>query len=110
MFDFDARRRLRARRRATSSGRPAAPSPSRASGWPAATGSTSRASTPTRGAAGNQAFVFGGTGIGRVSLVNSGSDTVVRCNTDKDAAFELELVIEDGGVLAAAYRAVDFIL
>ena len=48
------------------------------------------------GAAGNQAFVFGGTGIGRVSLVDSGGNTIVRCNTDGDAAFELELVIEDG--------------
>ena len=62
------------------------------------------------GVAGNQAFVFGGTGIGRVSLANAGSDTVVRCNTDKDAAFELEVVIEDGAILAADYRAGDFIL
>ena len=61
-------------------------------------------------AAGNQAFVFGGTGIGRVSLVNSGSNTLVRCNTDADAAFELEIVIEDGTALATAYRAGDFIL
>jgi hypothetical protein len=61
-------------------------------------------------AAGNQAFGFGGTGIGRVSLVNDGSNTIVRCNTDKDTAFELELLIEDGGVLASAYRAGDFVL
>ena len=60
--------------------------------------------------AGNQAFVFGGTGIGRVSLVNSGGNTLVRCNIDGDAAFEFELLIEDGGVLASAYRAGDFIL
>ena len=59
---------------------------------------------------GNQAFAFGGTGIGRVSLVNSGSNTVVRCNTDTDAAFELELVIEDAGILASAYRPIDFVL
>jgi len=61
-------------------------------------------------AAGNQAFGFGGTGIGRVSLVNDGSNTLVRCNTDKDAAFELEIVVEDGGVLASAYKALDFVL
>jgi hypothetical protein len=60
--------------------------------------------------AGNQAFVFGGTGIGHVSVVNAGSNGIVRCNTDKDAAFELEIVIEDGGILAAAYRGGDFIL
>ena len=62
------------------------------------------------GVAGNQTFAFGGTGVGRVSLANSGSDTIVRCNTDKDAAFELEIVIEDGAILAADYRAVDFML
>jgi Ca2+-binding RTX toxin-like protein len=62
------------------------------------------------GKGGNQAFVFGGAGIGRVSLVNSAGNTVVRCNTDNDAAFELELVVEDGAILASAYRAGDFIL
>jgi hypothetical protein len=59
---------------------------------------------------GNQAFVFGGTGIGGVSVVSSGSDTVVRCNTDNDAAFELEILIQDGRVLASAYKALDFVL
>jgi len=59
--------------------------------------------------AGNQTFGFGGTGIGRVSLVNDGSNTIVRCNTDNDTAFEFELLIEDGGVLASAYRAGDFV-
>ena len=59
---------------------------------------------------GNQAFVFGGTGIGRVSVVSSGTDTVVRCNTDTDAAFELEILIQDGRVLASAYKALDFVL
>jgi Ca2+-binding RTX toxin-like protein len=61
-------------------------------------------------AAGNQAFVFGGAGIGRLSLVNSGTDTVVRGNTDTDATLEFEFLIEDGAVLASAYRAADFIL
>ena len=59
---------------------------------------------------GNQAFVFGGTGIGRVSAVTSGTDTLIRGNTDNDAAFEFALLIEDGGVLASAYRAGDFML
>jgi Ca2+-binding RTX toxin-like protein len=62
------------------------------------------------GVAGNQAFGFGGTGAGRVSLVDSGGSTIVRCNVDGDADFELELFIEDGGVLASAYKALDFIL
>jgi serralysin len=61
-------------------------------------------------AGGNQAFLFGGTGIGRLSLVNSGADTLVRCNVDRDSAFEFELRIEDGGILAAAYKALDFVL
>jgi serralysin len=60
--------------------------------------------------AGNQAFQLGGTGIGRVSLVNSGTDTLLRCNVDADRAFEFELMIEDVGVLASAYRAGDFVL
>jgi len=61
-------------------------------------------------AGGNQAFGFGGIGVGRVSLVNAGGNTLVRCNTDRDAAFELEMLIEDGGILASAYRAVDLVL
>ena len=36
------------------------------------------------GAAGNRAFAFGGTGIGRVSLVDTGGKTLVRCNTDRE--------------------------
>ncbi len=55
-------------------------------------------------------LVFGGTGLGRVSCVNSGANTLVRCNLDADAVFELQLLIEDGGVTASAYRAADFIL
>ena len=62
------------------------------------------------GVAGNQAFVFGGTGAGRVSVVSAGANSLVRGNTDNDAAFEFELVIEDGGVLASAYKALDFVL
>jgi Ca2+-binding RTX toxin-like protein len=60
--------------------------------------------------AGNQAFVFGGTGIGRVSVVSFGTDSRVRCNVDNDAAFEFELLVRDAGVLPSAYKAVDFIL
>ena len=59
---------------------------------------------------GNQAFVFGGTGIGRVSFANSGTDSLLRCNIDADKAFEFELLIEDAGVLASAYKALDIIL
>jgi serralysin len=61
-------------------------------------------------AGGNQAFVFGGTGLGHLYLVNSGENTLVRCNTNSDATPEFELIIEDGGVLAAAYKALDFVL
>ncbi|MBP7240795.1 M10 family metallopeptidase C-terminal domain-containing protein [Amaricoccus sp.] len=59
---------------------------------------------------GNQAFAFGRTGAGGLSVVESGGNTLVRGNTDGDAAFEFQLLIEDGGVLAAAYRASDFVL
>lgn len=59
---------------------------------------------------GNQSFEFGGFGIGRVSLVESGSSTVVLGNTDDDADFEFRLVIQDGAVRASAYSVADFIL
>jgi Ca2+-binding RTX toxin-like protein len=62
------------------------------------------------GAAGNQAFGFGGNGAGRVSLIDSGPNTIVRCNVDGDSDFEMEIVIEDGGILASAYKAGDFVL
>lgn len=61
-------------------------------------------------ATGNQRFAFGGTTAGCLSVVASGQDTLVRCNTDGDAAFEFELLIEDGAVLASAYAAADFVL
>ena len=38
------------------------------------------------------------------------SNTLLRANTDGDAGFEFELILEDGGLLASQYRAVDFIL
>jgi Ca2+-binding RTX toxin-like protein len=61
--------------------------------------------------AGDQAFVFGtATGIGRIWVSNSGSFTLVRGNTNQNATPEFELVIEDGTVVAAAYRAADFLL
>lgn len=59
---------------------------------------------------GQQGFVFGGTGKGRISLVDSGTDTIVRANMDNDAAFEFQLAIHDGNVRANAYTAADFIL
>jgi serralysin len=60
--------------------------------------------------AGNQAFAFGGTGKGHVWCVNSGSTTAVFANVDNDAAAEFQVNILDAGVLASAYKAVDFIL
>ena len=60
--------------------------------------------------AGNQAFVFGGSTIGRLRLVNNGSNTEVLGNTDSDAAAEFRLVIQDGSTLANAYGAADFVL
>lgn len=59
---------------------------------------------------GDQAFKFGGVGKGFLSIVNVGSDTHVRGNIDNDAAFELDIEIEDGAVQASAYKAADFIL
>ena len=60
--------------------------------------------------AGNQKFVFGGGGTGRVRITNSGGSSVVLGNTDADAAAEIRIVIRDGAVLATAYSAEDIIL
>jgi Ca2+-binding RTX toxin-like protein len=58
----------------------------------------------------NDAFVFGGTGPGHVSLVDSGATTLVRGNTDGGTDYEFELLIEDRKVLASDYTAADFYL
>jgi Ca2+-binding RTX toxin-like protein len=63
------------------------------------------------GALGAQdSFVFGSVGLAGLSLIDSGTDTLVRLNTDNDAAFEVVITIQDGAVLAAAYTVDDFIL
>ena len=59
---------------------------------------------------GNQAFVFGSTDKGGISLFNVDGNTLVRGNIDDDAAFEFEILIVDGTVNASAYTAADFIL
>lgn len=59
---------------------------------------------------GNQAFLFGGSGRGHLSLTESGGNTIIHGNIDNDAAFEFELVIADGSVRASAYTAADFYL
>jgi serralysin len=62
-------------------------------------------------AANDQAFAFGtATGKGRLWVANVGNQTVVRGNTDNDAAAEFELAIEDVRVTANQYTAADFIL
>ena len=99
-----------------------------------ATGSASPAATPDRimdfeaagvgqgdlidlalidadGAQGAQdSFVFGSLTLAGLSLIDSGTDTLVRLNTDNDAAFEVTIIIQDGAVLAADYTASDFLL
>lgn len=58
----------------------------------------------------NEAFVFGSVGKRGLSLIDSGTDTLVRVNTDADATFELYILIQDGAVTASTYTAADFIL
>ena len=62
------------------------------------------------GVSGNQAFEFGSTAKGGLSLVEFEGSTLVRGNTDNDAAFELEILIVDSDVLFSDYSASDFIL
>jgi Ca2+-binding RTX toxin-like protein len=64
-------------------------------------------------AGGNQAFLWGGTtqkGKGYLWVENVGGDTYVRGNINNGAAPEIEIEIEDAGVVAAQYRVPDFIL
>lgn len=61
-------------------------------------------------AAGNQAFLWGGTGNGHLRAVEEGNRTVLLGNTDADAAAEVRIVLDDGAVRASAYTAADFIL
>ena len=61
------------------------------------------------GVGGNQAFAFGVLrGTERLWVETVGTDTHVRGNVDGDADAEIDIVIEDGGVLATAYTAADF--
>lgn len=63
------------------------------------------------GQPGDQDFVFGGNGVGHLSLVDSNGITIVRGNTAAGGGFEFELAIEDGiFVPPVAYTAGDFIL
>ena len=59
----------------------------------------------------NEAFIFGLPGTkGHLWFVNSGTTTQVLGNVDDDATAEFQLDIFDGGTLANAYNALDFIL
>jgi hypothetical protein len=55
-------------------------------------------------------FVFGSAARGGLTVVDVGTDSLVRGNLDDDAGFELQILIEDGAVKASAYSADDFIL
>ncbi len=59
--------------------------------------------------AGNQDFTGGGAGKGQIRVVDIGGNSVVQGNIDNDGAFEISITIEDGGVLALAYTAADFV-
>ena len=61
-------------------------------------------------AAGNDAFSFGSTATGGLSLARQGTNTLIRGNLDADAAFEFVLVITDGATAHTSYSAADFIL
>ena len=61
--------------------------------------------------AGPQSFTIATSpGVGRLWLTTSGTSTVGNGDVDGDAIIELQFVIEDGGILAADYRGLDFML
>ena len=63
------------------------------------------------GQAGNQGFVFGGTGVGHLSVLEDGGITIARGNTAAGGGFEFEVAVEDGIFgFAANYTAADFVL
>jgi Ca2+-binding RTX toxin-like protein len=55
-------------------------------------------------------FRFGDAGKGGLTVVDVGTDSLVRGNLDDDGGFEFQILIEDGAVKASAYTADDFIL
>lgn len=60
---------------------------------------------------GNQAFTWGTSqGTGHLWAVQSGTETIIRGNTDADSAAEIEVAIADGSVSHTAYNQADFIL
>jgi Ca2+-binding RTX toxin-like protein len=59
---------------------------------------------------GNQAFAFNSKAIGGVWLSQSGSDTYVNANLDRDAAAEFMIRVVDGAATPGQYAASDFIL
>ena len=60
--------------------------------------------------AGNQAFAFGRSGTGGLSLVDRNGSSYVRLNVDADPGYELVLWVEDGAAKPSQYTAADFIL
>lgn len=58
----------------------------------------------------NDAFTFGSTARGGLSVVERNGETIVRGNLDRDPAFEFVLRIVDGPVPASSYTASDFLL
>jgi hypothetical protein len=63
-----------------------------------------------RTTAADDAFVFGGGGLGHLSLADTSAGTLVRGNISPVSGWELAILIEDGAVRASAYTAADFLL
>lgn len=68
--------------------------------------------------AGHQALAWGGAqgdgwvnyGTGYFWFWNVGEDTHLRANTDADTAYEFDVIIRDGSVMASAYSSLDVII
>lgn len=55
------------------------------------------------------AYVFGSTGLGGITVVDKGLSSLVQVNIDDDREFEFQIRIEDGLVRASAYTMADFV-
>lgn len=58
----------------------------------------------------DDAFVFGGSGVGSLTITEAGGDTLIVGRVDADPAHDLRIVIEDFDTPASAYSEADFIL
>lgn len=59
---------------------------------------------------GNQAFIFGGSGAGHISLSERGRDTIISLHTDRDGIADMVIEVADRDDPLTVWTAADFLL